>query len=200
MSVITSKAAGAHLARRLLGVLPTVALILGALTVAWFIWPTSLGGCTTLTIVAGESMEPTYFTGDLVVARCGDPAVGDVIVYQPADVGGNRVIHRIVGGDAASGWVTQGDNNPAVDPWTPSGEEVLGVAGLHLPGVGRLALLLLSPVLWVSLVVLAGGLLLWPAAKSETEDSEAADSGAAHAEAATGGEVSERTLAEAMTK
>lgn len=197
MSVITLRAAGAHLARRLLGVLPTLALILGAAAIAWFIWPTNLGGCATLTIVAGESMEPTYFTGDLVVARCGDPTVGDVIVYQPADVGGHRVIHRIIGGDAASGWITQGDNNAAVDPWTPSGDEVLGVAGLHLPGVGRLALLVLSPVLWVSLVVLAGGLLLWPAAKPEADDPEEAEPAAVEPEATE--EVSERVLAETMT-
>lgn len=150
--------------------LPTLALVGAALVAAWFVWPTSLGGCTTLTIVSGHSMEPTYYTGDLVVARCGDPVVGDVIVYQPTEVGGARVIHRIIGGDAATGWRMQGDNNGFVDPWTPAGDEVLGVGGLHLAGVGRLALLLVSPVLWVSLVVLAAGLLVWPGADPDSPD------------------------------
>lgn len=144
--------------------LPMAVLVALALVAAWFLWPTSLGGCTTLTIVSGHSMEPVYYTGDLVVARCGEPTVGDVIVYQPDDVGGARVIHRIIGGDAGAGWAMQGDNNGFVDPWTPAGDEVLGVAGLHLAGMGRLALLVVSPVLWVSLVILAAGLLMWPGA------------------------------------
>lgn len=140
--------------------------VVGALVAAWFVWPTSLGGCTTLTIISGRSMEPTYYTGDLVVARCGDAAIGKVIVYEPADVGGARVIHRVTGGDAASGWVMLGDNNDSTDPWTPRGDEVLGVAGLHVPGLGRLALVLLSPVLWVSLIVLAAAMLVWPGARA----------------------------------
>ena len=62
------------------------------------LWPTSLGGCTTLTIVSGQSMEPTYFTGDLVVARCGAArASADVVVYEPPELGGGRIIHRLVG-------------------------------------------------------------------------------------------------------
>ena len=64
-------------------------------------------------------MEPTYYTGDLVVARCGEPQVGDVVVYEPTDLGGARIIHRIVGGDADDGWEMQGDNNDFVDPFTP---------------------------------------------------------------------------------
>lgn len=156
--------AGAGIPRRLAGALPTLALVGAALIAAWFVWPTSLGGCTTLTIVSGHSMEPTYYTGDLVVARCGDPVVGDVIVYQPEDVGGARVIHRIIGGDTVSGWQMKGDNNSFLDPWTPSGNDVLGVGGLHVSGVGRVAMLVLSPILWVSLVILAAGLLMWPAA------------------------------------
>lgn len=144
-----------------------VALVGIALVAAWFVWPTTLGGCTTLTIVSGHSMEPTYFTGDLVVARCGEPAIGDVVVYQPANVGGARVIHRIVGGDATAGWELRGDNNSFDDPWTPTGDEVLGIGGLHLAGVGRAAMLVLSPVLWVSLIFLAAGLLIWPAESSD---------------------------------
>ena len=52
---------------------------------AILVWPTSLGGCTTMTVVSGHSMEPTFHTGDLVVARCGTPAVGDIVIYQPPD-------------------------------------------------------------------------------------------------------------------
>ena len=122
---------GAGIPRRLLGAVTSLTWILGALAVGWLLWPSSLGGCTTLTIVSGHSMEPTYYTGDLVVSRCGPVDVGDVIVYNPPNVGGARVIHRIIDGDA-SGWIVQGDNNDFVDPWQPTEENILGSAVLHL--------------------------------------------------------------------
>ena len=64
--------------------------LVAALVVGYFLWPTSLGGCTTLTIVSGHSMEPTYYTGDLVVSRCGDYQVGDIVVYNPPNMGAAR--------------------------------------------------------------------------------------------------------------
>jgi len=153
--------------------LRSLALIAAVLVVAWLLWPTSLGGRTTLTIVSGHSMEPTYYTGDLVVTRAAAPQVGDIIVYQPVDVGGARVIHRIVGGNAVEGCVMKGDNNNFLDPWQPKGSEVLGIARLHLPHVGAVAQFLVSPVLWVGLIMLAGALLLWP--RSEQRQATAAD-------------------------
>jgi len=158
-------------------VLVNALLLVVALGVAFLVWPTNLGGCVTLTIVAGGSMEPTFQNGDLVVAQCGEPVVGDVIVYRPGDNAGARVIHRIVGGSDAVGWQMKGDNNQAADPWRPSGSEVLGVAGTRVPGAGRLAMLLLSPILWISLIVLAAGMLLWPSAnrRSTSDDSNDPD-------------------------
>ena len=47
-----------------------------------------------------------------------------------------NVIHRIVGGDGESGYVMQGDNNPEIDQWTPTDDEVLGEAVLHVSGAG----------------------------------------------------------------
>jgi len=158
---------GAGLPRRLLGLASSAAWILGALTVGWLLWPSSLGGCTTLTIVSGESMEPTYYTGDLVVSRCGPVEVGDVIVYNPPNLGGARVIHRIVGGDAEDGWVMQGDNNDFLDPWNPTEENVLGSAAVHLPQVGKVASILLSPLTWISLLIVALAVVVWPGRKLE---------------------------------
>ena len=164
---------GAGLPRRLLGLASSVAWIAGSLIVGWLLWPSSLGGCTTLTIVSGESMEPTYYTGDLVVSRCGPVEVGDVIVYNPPDVGGARVIHRIVDGNAEDGWVVQGDNNDFLDPWNPKGDQILGSAVLHIPYVGKFAAILLSPLTWISLLIVALAIVVWPG-KSEDE-LEAAD-------------------------
>ncbi|GAA3795035.1 signal peptidase I [Cellulomonas soli] len=161
-------------ARRVLRAVPTVLLYGAAIVAAWFLWPSSLGGCTTLTIVSGHSMEPTYYTGDVVVARCGEPQVGDVVVYQPADLGGARIIHRIIGGDGASGWQMQGDNNGFVDPFSPTDAEVVGIASVHLPKVGLAAAALTNPWIWGSLIVIAVGILLWPT-RVEDDDERSQD-------------------------
>lgn len=160
---------GAGLPRRLLGLAWSAVWIVATLVVGWFLWPSSLGGCTTLTIVSGHSMEPTYHTGDLVVSRCGPVEVGDVVVYNPPDTGDARVIHRIVGGNAEDGWVIQGDNNDFLDPWTPTDERILGSAVLHLPRVGTIAGVLLNPLTWVSVFVIAAAIFIWPGKKTEGE-------------------------------
>ena len=164
---------GAGTPRRLVGALVSAAWLVGALVLGWLLWPSSLGGCTTMTIVSGESMEPTYATGDLVVSRCGPVEVGDVVVYNPPDVGGARVIHRIVGGDT-DGWVLQGDNNSFLDPWQPEQDRILGSAVLHLPHVGRFAAILLSPWTWISLLIIALAVVIWPSRDDEesTDDED----------------------------
>ena len=159
----------APLARRALRALPSVLFYVAAAVVAWFIWPTSLGGCTTLTLVSGHSMEPTYVTGDIVVARCGEPQVGDVIVYAPDEVEGNaRIIHRIVG-ESEGGWVMQGDNNEFLDPFEPSGDEVLGVARVHIPKVGLVVRTFSNAWVWIAIIALALALLVWPS-RDDDED------------------------------
>lgn len=164
----------ARIAPRVLAVVRSAvawALLAAAL---WFVWPSSLGGCTTLTVVSGHSMEPTYYTGDLVVARCGTPAVGDVVVYRPAEIGGSaRIIHRIIGGDGATGWRLKGDNNSFVDPFSPRSSDVVGVAVLHLPKVGRISVLLFNPWLWAAVILAAMVLLIWPSSASDDEDENA---------------------------
>lgn len=167
--------AGAGLPRRLLGLATSSIWLIGALVVGWFLWPSSLGGCTTLTIVSGEFMEPTYYTGDLVVSRCGEVAPGDVIVYNPPNLGGARIIHRIVDGNADDGWIVQGDNNDFLDPWEPTDDDILGRAVLHLPQVGKFASILLSPLTWISLLVIALAIVVWPAKQADEDAGEGAD-------------------------
>ena len=144
----------------------TLFVLLACLS-AYFLWPTSLGGCTTLTIVSGHSMEPLYHTGDVVVSRCGVPMSDEVIVYQPESLGGARIIHRVIGGDAVDGWSMKGDNNDFVDQFTPRGSEVLGTARLLIPKVGLAAAALTSPLVWLSVIALAIALLLWPRTDAE---------------------------------
>lgn len=172
MDVTTTDAADAGLPRRLRRHVGDVLFVVVALIVGWLLWPSSLGGCTTLTIVSGHSMEPTYYTGDLVVSRCGQEQVGDVVVYNPPDVGSARVIHRIIGGDAETGWVMQGDNNDFLDPWEPTHDRVLGSAVLHVPKLGLAATLLLSPITWVSLLLVAAALIIWPDKKPRADEAD----------------------------
>ena len=142
----------------------TLTLLLGWIL---FLRPESLGGDATYVVVRGNSMLPTYHTGDLVIVRASSTyEVGDAIAYRvPAGetASGTIVIHRIVGGDAAHGWVIQGDNNESQDPWNPHIEDVVGRAALHLPAVGRVTTLMHDPVMLGGLA--AGLTVMWIVAR-----------------------------------
>lgn len=140
--------------------------------VAYLIWPAALGGSMSYVFVSGESMTPEYQPGDLVIARKGEVTVGDVIVYAPEGFGGAQIVHRVIGGDAEDGWSLQGDANSFVDPFTPSGDEVRGVVFAHVPGVGSAMNVLLSPFLWVSLLLIAAAIYVWPSREDEDEGAE----------------------------
>ncbi len=101
----------------------------GLLAAWWsFLAPTLLLGRTTYAMVAGTSMEPLLHTGDLAIARASSSyGVGDLIVFR-VDAGTQRglVIHRILSGDATSGWRTQGDNRREPDPWVVPTSAIAG--------------------------------------------------------------------------
>lgn len=88
---------------------------------SWFVAlrPMSLGGPVDYLVIRGDSMLPTYETGDLVIVQS-EPtyAVGEIVAYRvPAgELGAGRlVIHRLIGVESG-GFTVQGDNNPAPDP------------------------------------------------------------------------------------
>ena len=156
--------------RRYLSVFGNLVLWSVIIIDAWFLWPASLGGNTSLIIVSGDSMEPTFSSGDLVIARKGEPDIGDVIVYEPPEAQGARVVHRIIAGDAENGWVLQGDNNDWRDPWFPTDDQVVGIVRLHFPRVGLMGTVLLNPWTWGFLLIIAAGLVLWPDDDDEEDD------------------------------
>src|SRR5947199_8150681 len=86
---------------------------------AHFLRPESLGGNAGYVLVSGQSMEPRYHTGDLVlVERRQSYRPGQVIAYRVPKgdpMAGAQVIHRIIGGDAEHGFVVRGDNRTAPD-------------------------------------------------------------------------------------
>ena len=130
----------------------TFRVLLGATAVLWilFLRPTSLGGPTSYVVVAGDSMTPTYADGTLVVAFT-RPLYeqGDVITFA-VDVddapGRPLVIHRIVGGNAVDGYMTQGDNRPFTDPWTVLPADIVGREAFAIPAVGQALLVVRSPI------------------------------------------------------
>ncbi len=157
---------------RLREILVSVALWAVLAVGAWLLWPSSLGGGTTFILVSGHSMEPVYHPGDLLVARTGSPEVGDIVVYHPTGYGNAQVVHQIVGGDGVTGWDMKGINNSWHDPWNPTNDEVVGIVHVHLPRLGIATDVLLSPILWASVLLLALGLLLWPNSHSDDDEDD----------------------------
>jgi signal peptidase I len=161
--------ASAGRARRLLraGVLVAVGAAL------WSAWPVSLGGATAYIEVAGTSMLPTYHPGDLVITRSRSSyQVGNPVVYRVprGEVGaGQRVVHRIVGGDGSTGYQMRGDHNAFIDPWVPHQQDMVGRVVLRVPVAGvwmaYVAHPLTAGILCGSLTVVC---LLWPRQPSAT--------------------------------
>jgi signal peptidase len=108
-------------------------------------------------VISGHSMEPTLWTGDVVILRrAAHYRRGDVVAYRVPAGGpgaGLLVIHRIVGGDPRDGYLVRGDNKPFADPWRPRPRDVVGRVVAHAPEVGSLVRYARSPL---ALSVLAG--------------------------------------------
>ena len=132
-----------------------LAIILFGLLIFWVLYlrPQFLGGPASYIIVSGPSMSPTLESGDLAIMQMVDDyRAGDIITFQ---VSGGNVIHRIVGGSAQAGYITQGDNQRGVDPWRPTQEQVIGKLWLHLPNAGKWLINLRNPVSFAALAGLA---------------------------------------------
>ncbi len=132
-----------------------------AALLVWFLLlrPGFLGGPVSYIIVSGISMEPTLRSGDLVVVRKQESyTTGDVVAFE---VEGGVVIHRIVGGTAEKGFVTQGDNKGGPDLWRPRAEDIRGKMWLHLPGGGRVIAYLRQPLVFAMLLASLGTFSLW---------------------------------------
>jgi signal peptidase len=137
-------------------------VLTGVLVVLWWVLlaPPALGGRTSYINVNGHSMEPTYFTGDLVLVRkATNYHAGDIVAFHAQN---GIVIHRVKAGDGVAGYETQGDNNSWVDPWRPTNGEVVGKAWFRLPGASRWLMLLTQPIALAVLVTAVLALTMRP--------------------------------------
>lgn len=113
--------------------------------------PQALGGPAAYLVIRGDSMLPTYESGDLLILHAAsDHRVGDIVAYRvpKGEFGeGHLVVHRIVGGDAAAGFVLEGDNNPAPDPWQPQPVDIVGRPWVALPRLGAVVAWARQPII-----------------------------------------------------
>lgn len=117
------------------------------LIAAWILLaPSQVGGWVSYVIVNGDSMEPDFRKGDLVITREKPPGgyeVGDVIAYRHPEIG--PVIHRVVDRDDDR-FILKGDNNSWLDSHQPVETEVMGKSWIHVPSAGKFLGAMHSPV------------------------------------------------------
>ena len=113
-------------------------------------------------VVLTGSMIPAINPGDMVISTTPDkkaPEIGDVVVYTGKRLDGTAVAsfaHRIIGGNATTGFTVKGDNNPDPDTQKPVLSEIEGVVLFTVPFVGQL----LNPQLLILLLLCGFGLWL----------------------------------------
>jgi len=116
---------------------PLVAVLV-AIVVWSLIAPVQLGGRISYVNVRGISMEPTLYTGDLMVMRRQESyEVGQIVAFE-SDMGGAIVVHRIVD-VVGERHLLKGDNNAFLDRYTPTVDEIVGAEVFTIPGGERVA-------------------------------------------------------------
>jgi len=120
--------------------------------------PTQAGGMASYIIVIGNSMEPNFHVGDLVIAH-EEPnyQIGDAVVYRNLELE-NFVFHRIISQEMGR-YTLKGDNNSWTDTYQPSHEEVLGKLWLRIPRGGTYIQKIRTPFVMTLIAGALGGIL-----------------------------------------
>jgi len=113
--------------------------------VSWVLFaPTHFGGKAAYVVLSGNSMQPEFALGDLVIThKQANYAIGDALAYQHPTIG--YVFHRIVNKDDEGNFILQGDNNGWEDSYHPSEDDIIGKLWWHLPKLGKKLESLRSP-------------------------------------------------------
>ncbi len=115
------------------------------LGITWYYFaPSRLGGRASYVIVNGNSMEPAYQRGDLIiVAEASSYTKGDVVTYRDDQMGA-YVIHRIIGEDGDR-YILKGDHNYWTDSTRPKKADIIGKQWIFLPEIGNYVIWLRDP-------------------------------------------------------
>lgn len=104
-------------------------LCVNSLTVIFFmclvsVWILTQAGVEAYTILSG-SMEPTLYTGDLVLVSTKETEIqrDDMIAFR---MGGNIVVHRVIEVREGEQYVTKGDANQQADLDLVEKDQVIG--------------------------------------------------------------------------
>jgi len=128
------------------------------LIIFWFVFaPVQIGGPVGYVIINGNSMEPEFQLGDLIITRAQtgfEP--DDRVVYKHPQVG--FVFHRIIDQEGDI-FVLKGDNNNWTDSYQPTKEEIIGRYWFVIRGGGNVITKLREPVYFTSFALIIGLLL-----------------------------------------
>ena len=113
----------------------------------WYLFgPVQLGGQTAYVILTGNSMEPDFKIGDLVVTRKSPSyQIDQRVVYDNPRVG--FVFHRIIG-RIKDEFILKGDFNDWIDSYQPTENEIVGKFWFYIPGGGNIILTLRDPIVF----------------------------------------------------
>jgi signal peptidase I len=120
--------------------------------------PVQAGGGAAYVLIIGNSMEPDFHIGDLVVVRQeSEYRIDDLVAYRNLELE-NNVFHRIIATDRDR-FVLKGDNNSWIDSFQPSRDEVIGKLWVHIPQGGSALQSLRRPGALAALAAITGGIL-----------------------------------------
>jgi len=147
------------------------ALVFALVGLIWAIFaPIKFGGQVAYILVNGNSMEPDFHLGDLVVVRRAPAYIpGDAVAYQNEDLG-QIVFHRIVALDRGL-FTLKGDNNDWLDNYQPGQQEILGKQWLHFPKAGGFVQKLRSPAVVAFFAAIIGVMLMTLNSNNPIEES-----------------------------
>ena len=130
----------------------------------------SFQGSVKARVVLTGSMAPTINPGDVILTTPPTnitPKIGSVVAYVGRRFDGTAVgvfSHRIIGGNAQTGFIVKGDNNPEPDTQKPKVPDITGVVIFVIPLIGKF----LTPKALIVIIPLIFGLwLILDALKNE---------------------------------
>ena len=130
----------------------------------------SFQGSVKARVVLTGSMTPTINPGDVILTTPPTnitPKIGSIVAYVGRRFDGTAVgvfSHRIIGGNAQTGFIVKGDSNPEPDTQKPKIPDITGVVIFVIPLIGKF----LTPKALIVIIPLIFGLwLILDALKNE---------------------------------